>query len=122
MIRFDPTTRASWKERGVHTISCIVTDSGCAGHKIMIREEGNNNLDFILEQDGLIIHLSEKYLPFLEDSTLTWTGKKWIAKSDMINTRCGCGSSFSLKSWNALQDRISQMKLAMKQKKEGVHM
>lgn len=98
MLRLDPKSLISWRERGIHTISCIVTDSGCAGHKIMITEEGNTNLDSILEQDGLIIHLSKKYLPFLEHATLTWTGKKWIAKSDQINTRCGCGSSFSLKS------------------------
>ena len=49
---------------------------------------------------------------------ITWTGEKWILTSKNINTRCGCGSSFSIKSGDALQDKISQMKLAMKEKKE----
>ncbi len=55
------------------------------------------------------------------EAFISWNGKKWILKSEAINTRCGCGSSFSVKSGNTLHDKIERTKLAIKQKKEGIH-
>jgi hypothetical protein len=78
-------------------------------------------MDYMIEQEGIKISLMQSTLPYLDGSMITWTGKKWILTSEKINTRCGCGSSFSLKSGNAIQDKIAQMRLAIKEKKEGIH-
>lgn len=121
MIRFDPKTLTSWKERNIHDITIIITNTGCAWHKIKIEEWNTKPMDYTLKQDDLHISLMQKHLTLLEWSMITWTGEKWILTSKNINTRCGCGSSFSIKSGDALQDKISQMKLAMKEKKEWIH-
>lgn len=121
MIKFDPKTIASWKERNITAISCIVTNTGCAGHKIRIQEGRDALIDFSVGQDGMTLHISEKDWHTLDGSMITWTGKKWILTSNSVNTRCGCGSSFSLKTGNPLQDKVAQMKLAIKEKKEGIH-
>lgn len=117
MIRFDPKTFASWKEKHVYSIAISITNTGCAWHKIQIEEELNPHMDHIIKQDDLTISLMQEHLSLLEWSLVTWTGKKWILTSNKINTRCGCGSSFSIKSGNDIQDKITQMKLAMKEKK-----
>ena len=98
MIQFDPHTLASWKERHISHISIIVTDTGCAGHKIRIEEGVHIDTDSTLEQDGLTLSMKREYLASLDGSRITHTGKKWILTSSEVNTRCGCGSSFSLKS------------------------
>ena len=58
MIQFDPKTLTSWKERNITIISCIVTDTGCAGHKIVVQEGHDTHMDSSLEQDGMTIYLS----------------------------------------------------------------
>jgi Fe-S cluster assembly iron-binding protein IscA len=121
MIRFDPRTLTSWHDRGIDAISITITDTGCAGHKVRVEEGSDESMDHIVHQDGIKISLMHSTFSYLDGSMITWTGKKWILTSEKINTRCGCGSSFSLKSWNAIQDKIAQMKLVMKEKKEGVH-
>ncbi len=121
MIRFDPKTLTSWKERNIENISISITDTGCAWHKIKVEEKSNPLMNHTIKQDNISISLMEGHLWLLESSMVTWTGKKWILTSEKINTRCGCGSSFSIKSGNAIQDKVTQMKLAMKEKKEGIH-
>lgn len=37
-ITFDTHTLADWESRDIRDISVIITDTGCAGHKIAIRE------------------------------------------------------------------------------------
>lgn len=121
MITFDSKSIASWKERQITAISCIITDSGCAGHKIQIKEERDPLLNYSFSIDSLRVYLRKEDEKLLEKSRITWTGKKWILTSDKINTRCGCGSSFSLKSGNAIQDKIAKIKLIIKEKNEGTH-
>ena len=121
MIRFDKNTENSWKERSIKNISIRITNTGCAGHKIQVEEWINPDIQNSIIQGDMNLYISVSDLNQLENSLLTWTGKKWILVSEKIHTRCGCGSSFSLKSGNPIQDKITQMKLAMKEKKEWIH-
>ena len=119
-IHFDSQILKKWKENNVKNISIAIIARWCAGNKIQITEwtiDGNA----VHIYESLSIHYEKKYESVLNGSRLTWTGKKWILTSLSIHARCGCGSSFSLKSGNPLQDKLTQIKLAMKQKRDGIH-
>lgn len=54
----------------------------------------------------------------IDNGTLTLAGEKWIfSQKDSILTRCGCGKSFSFKSGNDAQDKITLLKAKLKQYK-----
>ncbi|MBP6981554.1 hypothetical protein KBB25_02160 [Candidatus Gracilibacteria bacterium] len=117
---FDQKTIQDWKERNIREISLSVINKGCAGQKILVTEERNQ---FFIEQgsqDGITLWIDSEYKKFFEGARITHVGTKWIVASNEVNTRCGCGSSFSLKK-SPLQDKIARTKLAIKEKKEGIH-
>jgi Fe-S cluster assembly iron-binding protein IscA len=122
MLRFDPKTLTSWKTRDITHVSCEVIDGGCAGQKLLITEDISELCDSTLFTDGITVHARRRDISYFEDAYITHVGNQWILSSEAVNTRCGCGKSFSLKSDNPIQDKIARMKLAMKQKKEGIHL
>ena len=46
------------------------------------------------ELHNISIYTKEQDRKILENAYITFTGEKWILKSDEILTRCGCGKSF----------------------------
>ena len=120
-MKFDKATLEIWKKEGVKNVSCTFVEKGCAGTKIQVSTEILPSTEHTFTQDDILIYVRPEEASFFMRSTLTHVGSKWIVKSEDINTRCGCGSSFSLKSLNPIQDKIARMKLAIKQKKEGIH-
>ena len=71
--------------------------------------------------DGVTFHFFSEEKAFFENSRITRAKNKWILKNEHINTRCGCGSSFSRKTGNPIHDKIAQMKEKIRQKKELSH-
>jgi Fe-S cluster assembly iron-binding protein IscA len=121
MIHFDKKTLEQWKKDGTQNISIFFYESGCAGTKIKVELEKIPSCNQEIIQGFLCISLKSNEFHLIDEWRITQVGKKWIFTSPKINTRCGCWSSFSLKSESPLQDKIAQMKLAMKQKRDGIH-
>ena len=71
--------------------------------------------------NGVSFHFFSEQKAFFENSRITRAKNKWILANERINTRCGCGSSFSRKTGNPIHDRIAQMKEKIRQKKEFSH-
>ncbi|MBP9812483.1 hypothetical protein KBC86_03810 [Candidatus Gracilibacteria bacterium] len=121
MIHFDKKTLDQWKNDGIKNISLFFYESGCAGTKIQVETKKNPECDTEIIQDSLCFFVRRSEFELIDEGHITQVGKKWIFTSPNINTRCGCGSSFSLKSESPLLDKVAQMKLMMKQKREGIH-
>ena len=120
MILFQKKQIEYWKQEQINDISCVIIQSGCAGYKLSVTPGIHTQTDMILEQDGIYIHIESRYSKLYENARATEVQGKWILTSEQIGTRCGCGSSFSISTGNPIQDKISQLKLKMKKKKEGL--
>lgn len=77
--------------------------------------------DTSLNQNSITFHTRSFEADFFENIRITRSGSKWIVSWDAVNTHCGCGSSFSRKSGNTIQDKITRMKERIRQKKEKAH-
>ena len=122
MLRFDPVSLKKWKVQGITEVSSFVVARGCAGSKVEIRVGKSTNCNTKIQIDSnLACWIPEKDIALFENAFLTASGKKWIIKSDKINSRCGCSESFSLRTHDIKKDKIALFKLKMKQAKEGVH-
>ncbi len=118
---FDKNTRTSWQKNNIKAISLLIEKKWCAWEKVEV-VEGISPLTTLLEHvDDTDIYARPHDHEFLRNLKITWVNGKWIVSSDAIMTHCGCGSSFSRKTGNPLQDKIREMKLRMKEKKEGIH-
>lgn len=121
MIHFDKKTLEAWKNENIDTISLYFYESGCAGTKIGVETKKLPDCEIQVIQDAFHIYMRKSEVSLIENGHITQVGKKWIFTSPNINTRCGCGSSFSLKTNSAIQDKVARMKLAIQQKRDGVH-
>lgn len=111
MLKFDPQTILDWKDRNIKNISIEFIASGCEGTSIKIHE--NTILDNYSKQDigiDCIIYVDATYQQTLETAYITHTGGKWIMKSESVLTRCGCGKSFGIKTWDSKIDKIRLLK------------
>ena len=121
MIIFDPLTLKDWKNRGVTDVSLSLLKAGCAWEKIQIEESKNPTMQEGEDTDGITFHFFSEERGFFQNSRITHVKNKWILTNENINTRCGCGSSFSRKTGNPMHDKIAQMKEKLRQKKEKTH-
>jgi hypothetical protein len=117
MVQFDKNTLRDWKNRGILDITLSLVDGGCAGSRVSVIE-GSTEVSSQEKIEDINIHYADSEKSLFKSAIISQVRNKWILKSQDINTRCGCGSSFSLKTDNPIQDKIARMKLAMKQKKE----
>ncbi|MBX9808939.1 hypothetical protein K2X92_00935 [Candidatus Gracilibacteria bacterium] len=120
MLKFDPQTYTTWKEKGVGNISIEFISSGCEGTSIKISE--NTITDgFSLLNNGethhIAIYTKEQDQKILENAYITHTGGKWILKSEEILTRCGCGKSFGIKTGDPKIDKIRLLKSKLSKSK-----
>lgn len=67
------------------------------------------------------IYAEGKFQDILKDTYITFTGSKWIMKSEKILTRCGCGKSFGLKTGNSSLDKIKLLKSKIAKSKKKHH-
>lgn len=122
MLRFDPVSLKAWKAKGITEISCFMVARGCAGSKIEVIEGKSPHCDTQINiNEHLVCWIPQTDVLLFENAFITASGKKWLIKSQAINTRCGCSESFALKTGNPKIDKIALLKLKMKQAKEGVH-
>ncbi|GAB0175032.1 MAG: hypothetical protein HHAS10_09110 [Candidatus Altimarinota bacterium] len=121
MIYFDKLSLETWKKEGVNSLSVFFYKSGCAGTKIQVERGKNSLCNKEIVQDDITLYIKDDESALLENARITQAGSKWIFTSQNINTRCGCGSSFSLKSDSPLKDKVERLRIAMKQKQEGIH-
>lgn len=121
MITFDKKTLAQWHQDWVKELSVYFYKSGCAGTKIRVETTRISDCNKEIPQDELTIYVKDSEIELIDWGRITQAGNKWLFQNKNINSHCGCGSSFSLKSDNPLQDKIARMKLAMKLKKEWTH-
>ncbi len=122
MVKFDPQTILDWKKRNIEHISIEFASKGCEGTSIWIHE------NIILSEYSKIDN--EYWIPMYCDTTrkelldtayITHVGIKWIIKSDDILTRCGCGKSFGIKTWDSKIDKIRLLKAKLSKNKKSHH-
>jgi len=78
-----------------------IANGGCSGFQYIFDfAHAVNSDDVIFQQDDIEIIIDTVSLPFLENSTLTFTenlmGAYFSIKNPNAQTSCGCGSSFSV--------------------------
>lgn len=119
---FDSRTLSDWQARGITDVSCFLVNRGCAGEKVQIQEGIEQTMDTrSIGQNSITFHTRSSEADFFRDIRITQSGKKWIVSGDVVNTHCGCGSSFARKTGNPLQDKARRMKELIRQKKEKAH-
>lgn len=119
---FDKNTLLDWQTRGITDVSCFLIARGCAGEKVQVEEWIADGMDKkIKNQNSITFHTRSSEVDFFSDIRITRSGNKWIVSWDAVNTHCGCGSSFSRKSWNPIIDKARRMKELIRQKKEKAH-
>ena len=123
MLKFDPITLADWKTRDIRSISLEFIASGCEGTSIAIHEctilpsyipIPNGSLD-------IVVYIADWGEPTLSGAYITRTGKKWIMKSESVLTRCGCGRSFGIATWDNKIDKIRLLKSKLAKSKWVSH-
>jgi hypothetical protein len=65
------------------------------------------------------IHVHSEYIALLDHAVISFALGKWILKSDDILTRCGCGTSFSLKTGNIRIDKLRLLKSKLSKKQHN---
>jgi hypothetical protein len=119
---FDPHTIRDWETRGITDVSCFLIERGCAWEKVSVIEGIQSDMDDnSMSQNSITFHTRAIEMEFFSDIRITHAGAKWIVSWETVNTHCGCGSSFSRKTGNALQDKITRTKELIRQKKEKAH-
>jgi Fe-S cluster assembly iron-binding protein IscA len=122
MAQFDKRTLDDWKQRDIADVSYFLIERGCAGQKVAVFEEISPDMDHrYTGQENITFHTRSIETDFFSDIRITHAGSKWIVSGNAINTHCGCGSSFSRLTGNALQDKITRTRELIRQKKEKVH-
>ena len=110
MLKFDPQTLQSWKEKNIEFISIEFIPSGCEWTSIKIHENIILEEYQKIESLSIDIYASSLYHETLSTAYITHTGNKWIMKSESVLTRCGCGKSFGIKTWDPKIDKIRLLK------------
>lgn len=122
MLKFDPQTILDWKTRNIEHISIEFAQTGCEGTSIWIHENivmhNYNKLD---NEYWILLYCDNKRVELLNSAYITHTGVKWIMKSDAILTRCGCGKSFGVKTWDSKIDKIRLLKAKLSKNKKTHH-
>ena len=119
---FDSRTISDWQTRGITDVSCFLIARGCAGEKVQVIEGIEADMDNSeSNKHGITFHTRASESTFFQGIRITYVWQKWIVSWDNVNTHCGCGSSFSRKSGNPIQDKVARMKERMRQKKEKAH-
>jgi len=119
---FDKNTIIDWEARGITDVSCFLVARGCAWEKIQVTEWVVEGMDKkTISQNNITFHTRSFESDFFSDIRITRSWVKWIVSWEAINTHCGCGSSFSRKTGNLLQDKVARMKELIRQKKEKAH-
>lgn len=118
-FRLDKNTIREFEESGIQEIQCSFIQSGCAGTKIRVTpiSEESEKIWMIAHviHENLICYFKPSEVQQFDGAIITKAQGKWIFTSSKINTRCSCGSSFSLKTGDKMKDAIRKFQ-AMKQK------
>ncbi|MDD5213574.1 MAG: hypothetical protein PHG82_04075 [Candidatus Gracilibacteria bacterium] len=95
-INIDKNTISDLNSRGIKNIKVFFYSSGCAGTKVNIEENPDvSDLELLENLDGINIFASKEDLTKLKGGTITKVMGKYIFSSQVVKSRCGCGSSFS---------------------------
>ncbi len=122
MIKFDPRTILDWKTRNIESISIEFIPTGCEGTSISIHENIIlNNFSKLDNEYWILMYCDSSKKELLNNVYITHTGVKWIMKSDAILTRCGCGKSFGIATWDSKIDKIRLLKSKLSNNKKIPH-
>ncbi len=95
-INIDKNTISDLNSRGIKNIKVFFYSSGCAWTKVNIEENPDvSDLELLENLDWINIFASKEDLTKLKWWTITKVMWKYIFSSQVVKSRCGCGSSFS---------------------------
>jgi Fe-S cluster assembly iron-binding protein IscA len=105
IIKLDKYTCAEFLAQWVTDINVDVLDSGCAGQKISVspRTESDERLSSE-EHLGIRCWIKPEFVEKLDRAQIAKTKGKYYLVSKNIQTRCGCGTSFSFEKKRILVD------------------
>ncbi|MDD5376954.1 MAG: hypothetical protein PHH16_02445 [Candidatus Gracilibacteria bacterium] len=117
----DKNSIRSFSDTGIHSVFISFVQSGCAGTKVSIQTEfSETGLVSSPITRELTAFYREEEKEALEQGQITFAKGKWIFSSKKVQSRCGCGESFSFE-----KKLIDPKKLAKLQgifgKKKGIH-
>lgn len=95
-INIDRNTISDFKNREISNVKIFFYTSGCAGTKVWIEENPDfNDLELFENIEWINIYSSLEDIEKLRWGTITKVMWKFIFSSNVVKSRCGCGSSFS---------------------------
>lgn len=116
-INIDKNTISDLVVREIKNIKVFFYSSGCAGTKVNIEENPYlSDLELLENIDWINIFTSNEDLEKLKWWTITKVMWKYIFSSQVVKSRCGCGSSFSFEDkWKVLAlHKLKDLKLGWK--------
>lgn len=95
-INIDKNTISDLNSRNIKNIKIFFYSSGCAGTKVNIEENPDlSDLELLENIDWINVYASLEDREKLKWWTITKAMGKYIFSSQVVKSRCGCGSSFS---------------------------
>jgi Fe-S cluster assembly iron-binding protein IscA len=96
IIKLDKYTCAEFLAQGAADINVDVVNSGCAGLKISVSPRSGSDERLSSEEHlGIRCWIKPELAEKLDGSQIAKTKGKYYLVSKNIQTRCGCGTSFS---------------------------
>lgn len=116
-INIDKNTISDLVAREIKNIKVFFYSSGCAGTKVNIEENPDlSDLELLENIDGVNVYASLEDREKFKWWTITKVGWKYIFSSQVVKSRCGCGSSFSFEDKGKILalHKLKDLKLSVK--------
>lgn len=116
-INIDKNTISDLVAREIKNIKVFFYSSGCAGTKVWLEENPDLiDLELLETLDWINVFSSSEDISKFKWWTITKAMWKYIFSSQVVKSRCGCGSSFSFEEKGKVLalHKLKDLKLAQK--------
>lgn len=122
-LRIDPYSHADFIAKNIYHINVDIITAGCAGSKISLTARGEESHDERVaseEFQWLFFWVLPEYSEKIDGAQIAKAKGKYFLVSKNIQSRCGCGTSFSFEKKTVSHDlaKIHRLKTALSKSDE----